>query len=122
MRRMSLVSLSLSLSFLKKEGKEGRKRGRETSMYGCLSYALSGDLAHNQACARTGNQSGNSLVHRPALNPLSHTSGFNIAGIKYHGWYLIGIALNLCIVLNMQYLKYYKELIQLNNKKPKCSN
>ena len=27
-----------------------------------------------QACALTGNQTGDPLVHRPALHPLSHTS------------------------------------------------
>ena len=27
-----------------------------------------------QACALTGNRTGNTLVHRPALNPLNHTS------------------------------------------------
>ena len=33
-----------------------------------------------QACALTGNQISDSLVRRPALNPLSHTS----QGKKYH--------------------------------------
>ena len=34
-----------------------------------------GNLAHTtQACALTGNQTSDPLVHRPALNPLSHTS------------------------------------------------
>ena len=33
-----------------------------------------GDLAATQACALTGNQTGDPLVHRSALNPLSCTS------------------------------------------------
>ena len=33
-----------------------------------------GDLAKTQACALTGNQTSDPLVHRLALNPLNHTS------------------------------------------------
>ena len=56
--------------------KGGRKRGRDTSMCGCLSHAgdLQGTWPTTQACALTGNRTGNPLVHRLALNPLSHTS------------------------------------------------
>ena len=54
-------------SFL--EGKGGRKRGRETSM--CPPV---GTLPATQACAPTGNRTSDPLVHRPVLNPLSHTS------------------------------------------------
>ena len=44
-------------------------------MCGCLSHApLLGTWPATQACALTGNQTYNPLVHRPALNPLSHTS------------------------------------------------
>ena len=47
----------------------------ETSMCGCLSSApYWGPGPQTQACALTGNQSGNPLVLRPALNTLSHTS------------------------------------------------
>ena len=43
-------------------------------MCGCLSIApLLGTWPTTEACALTGNQTGDSLVHRPALNPLSHT-------------------------------------------------
>ena len=57
-------------------GEGVRKRGRETSMCGCTRAPPTGDLAYNpvKACALTGNWTGDSLVHRPALNPLSHTS------------------------------------------------
>ena len=33
--------------FIFREGKGGRKRGRETSMCGCLSHSPTGDLARN---------------------------------------------------------------------------
>ena len=37
-----------------------------------------GTWPKTQACALTGNRTSNPLVHRPALNPLSHTSqGYN---------------------------------------------
>ena len=54
---------------------EGRKRGRETSMCGCLSHTpLLRTWPATQACALTGNRTGDPLVHRLVLNPLSHTS------------------------------------------------
>ena len=56
------------------EREEGRKRGGETSMCGCLSCAPLGTWLTTQACALIGNQTHDPLVHRPALNPLSHTS------------------------------------------------
>ena len=44
-------------------------------MCGCLSCAsLLGIWSATQACALTGNQTGDSLVHSPALNSLSYTS------------------------------------------------
>ena len=49
------------------------KRGREGEKHQCVFASLVppiGDLA----CAPTGNQRGDPFVHRPALNPLSHTS------------------------------------------------
>ena len=55
---------------------KGRERRRETSMSGYLSHAPnwgSGPQPRH-VCILTGNQTSNSLVHRPALNPLSHTS------------------------------------------------
>ena len=44
-------------------------------MCGCLSCCpLLGTCPATQACAFTGNPTGDLLVHRPALNPLSHPS------------------------------------------------
>ena len=56
--------------------REGRKRGREASMCGCLSNTPTRDLTWptTQACALTGTPTGDPLVHRPVLNPLSHSS------------------------------------------------
>ena len=39
-----------------------------------LTHSQPGAWPATQACALTGNQTSNSLVHRLALNPLSHTS------------------------------------------------
>ena len=39
-----------------------------------LGAPPTGDLAHNPGMALTGNPTGDPLVCRPALNPLSHTS------------------------------------------------
>ena len=43
-----------------------------------LMHPLLGTWPRTQACALTGNRTGNPLVPRPALNPLSHTSQGNI--------------------------------------------
>ena len=58
-----------------REGKGGRKRGRETSMCGCLSRA------HHcvpglkpRLVPQAGNHTSDPLIHRLALNPLSHNS------------------------------------------------
>ena len=55
------------------QGKGGRRKGRETSLCGCLQQATQ-TCPTTQACALTGNQTSDSLLHRPALNSLSHTS------------------------------------------------
>ena len=75
-----------------REGKGGRKRGRETSM--CkrsinqllLTRPAPGTWPETQACALTGNQTGNLLVHRLALNPLSHTSQGSRYFIQIISW------------------------------------
>ena len=62
--------------FIFREGKGGIKRGKETSVCGCLSLVHSplGTWPATQACALTGNGTSNPLVCRLTLNPLSHTS------------------------------------------------
>ena len=66
--------------FTFRERGEGRERGRETSM--CERYISWVPLSHpqlgawptSQACALTGNRTGDLSVPRPLLNPLSCTS------------------------------------------------
>ena len=72
----------------KRLGKGRRQRGRETSM--CKRKINQLPLAHpqlgtppaTQACSLTGNRTSNLLVHRPVLNPLSHTSQGNKCSFK----------------------------------------
>ena len=54
----------------------GRERGRERNIKLWLSPAhpLLGTWPTTQACALTGNSTCDPVVHRLALNPLSHTS------------------------------------------------
>ena len=56
--------------------KEERKRGKETSVCGCLLHTpLMGDLACNPGTwLQTGNPTGDYLVCRPVLSPLSHAN------------------------------------------------
>ena len=65
--------------YFQREGKGGRKRGRDTSMckrnISWLPLALPqpGNWPATQAFIPTGNQTGDPLVHRLTLNLLSHT-------------------------------------------------
>ena len=61
---------------------EGREEERErNSVWEGLMRPLLGSWLTTQACALTGNRTGDPLVHRPVLNPLSHTSQG-----KYHSF------------------------------------
>ena len=55
---------------------EERKKERERSInvWLPLTHPLLGTWPTTQACALTGNQTSDPSVHRPVLNPLSHTS------------------------------------------------
>ena len=55
------------------EGKE-KERERNINVWLYLVYHLLGTWPATQARALTGNWTGNPLVHRPALNPLSYTT------------------------------------------------
>ena len=55
------------------EGKE-KERERNINVWLLLTHPLLGTWLVNQACALTGNWTGDPLVRRPALNPLSYTS------------------------------------------------
>ena len=71
----------LSFNFLRKyfiyfQRGEGREGGRERNInvWLPLMQPLPGTWPATQACALTGNRSGDPLVHRSALSPVSHTS------------------------------------------------
>ena len=55
------------------EGRE-KERKRNTNVWLPLVHPLLGTWPATQACALTGNRTGNALVCRPVLNPLSPTS------------------------------------------------
>ena len=57
-----LFFLKIVFTHFQREGKGERKRGRETSICGCLLRAPTRDLACNPACAQTGNPTGDPLV------------------------------------------------------------
>ena len=58
------------LFIFRQNGRKGEGKRERTSMCGCISHAL----RSTQACALTGNRTGDPLVFRPVLSPLSHTS------------------------------------------------
>ena len=61
--------------FIFREGKGGKKRGRETSRCGCLLHTpYWGPGLQPRHVPQTGNQNKDPLVHRQAPSPLSHTS------------------------------------------------
>ena len=52
----------------------GEGREKNINVWLTLTYPQLGIWLTTQACALTGNQTGDPLVHRPVLNPLSHAS------------------------------------------------
>ena len=64
-----LIANTLGLFFL-----ERRKRERNINVWLPLEHPLLGTWSATQACALTGNRTGDALVCRLAFNPLSHTS------------------------------------------------
>ena len=53
---------------------EGKERERNINMYLPLERPPLGTWPTTQACALTGNPTGDPLIHRPALNSLSYSS------------------------------------------------
>ena len=64
--------LKILFIYFQRDGKGESKKGKETSMRGCLSRAS--NWPTTQACALTGSRTSNLLACRPVSNPLSHTS------------------------------------------------
>ena len=74
MRKFAFAFFKFYLFIFREWEREGEK-GREKYQCVVASHApATGDLPTTQACALTGNQTSNPLVHRPTLNTLSHTS------------------------------------------------
>ena len=78
---LTCIHQSWSCYFLKdfiylflEKGKERRDRERNINVWLPFAHPLPGTWPATQACAPTGNRTGDPLVHRLALNPLSHTS------------------------------------------------
>ena len=62
-----------NLFIFRERGREGEREGEKHQCVVASHAPLLGTCPATQACALTGNQTGNPLVLRPALNPLSHT-------------------------------------------------
>ena len=61
------------LNLFLKKGRE-KERERNSNVWLLLVCPLVGTWSTTQACALTGNRTGDPLVCRQAFNPLSHTS------------------------------------------------
>ena len=60
--------------FLERGEGSKKERERNINVWLLLEHPLLGTCPATQACALTGNRTYDPLVHRPALNPPSHTS------------------------------------------------
>ena len=67
-----MFCLFLNFIYLLLHRGDGRERGKHQRVVVSPSFPI-GDWPETLACALTGNPTGDPLVHRPALNPLSHT-------------------------------------------------
>ena len=73
--------------FLEKgEGRE-KERERNINVWLPLTCPLLGTWPVTQACALTGTQTSDLLVHRPALNSLSHTSQSCLSFLGIGKWF-----------------------------------
>ena len=64
----------LKILFIFERGREGEREGEKHQCVVTPPMTPTRDLAATQACTPIRNRTGNPLVHRPVLNPLSHTS------------------------------------------------
>ena len=71
-------------TYLFLERGEGRKRGRETSMCGCLSHTPYWDLACNPGMCPDLESNQWPFGSKPVLNPLSCTSQGSFDFLKFH--------------------------------------
>ena len=98
-------------------GREGERVGN-INVWLSLACPLLGTWPTTQACALTGNQTGDPLVHRPKLNPLSHTSqgqqlSSSQAAIRNNpkNHQLVNGLTKSGIPMPVEFLQQYKELL-----------
>ena len=82
------IFLKRFYSLIFREWERGRNREKETSMCVCHLSAPLGTWPTTQACAPTGNGTSDPLVHRPALNPLSHTGQGRLSLFEVYNVYI----------------------------------
>ena len=73
-RSSKTIKYFLKILFISFWRGERRKRERNINVWLPLTCPPMGTWSATQACALTGNRTGNPLIPRPVLNPLSHTS------------------------------------------------
>ena len=76
-KQLLLLLLLLFKGFLYlflERGRRRKERERNINVWLPLEHPLLGTLPTTQACALTGICTSDPLVHRPVLNPLSHSS------------------------------------------------
>ena len=72
--RVHLSFFKKKLFIFRERVREGETEGENINVWVPLMCPLLGTWPETQACALTGNQTGDPLVRRLALNALSHTS------------------------------------------------
>ena len=103
-RKWKMIFKNILFTYFQREGKGGRKRGREISMCERNTDRLSlagpqlGIKPATQACALTGNRTSDILFCRTTPNPLNHTS---------QGWKMIFLALSIHRPLKWSELAQY---------------
>ena len=81
------------------EGRE-KERKRNINVWLPLMHLQPGTWPATQACALTGNQTRDPLVHRPSLNPLSYTSqGCLQVSLFYPYSYFFNPHLRICLLI-----------------------
>ena len=71
--RATGIFLNIYLFIFRERGKDGEREGEKHQCVVALMCPLLGTCPATQACALTGNWTGNPLVCEPSFNPLSHT-------------------------------------------------